>query len=180
MSHITCRLTAKNLDQLRDPTLGNQVWATFLYINCRKCYNKGFDSKLTRKLLYCSRCSTGLGPSQLACRLPSSITISLGARSQFTNVVKEQPVRSAVSARGRCYRATDIVQRSPRANKCQERLVKCDGLYAPTPLGHLSVLSGSSAARQSFIAPSLQQEAKRAAKCHMCPYCVNPLLTLLA
>jgi len=26
---ITCRLTAKNLDRLRNPTLGNRVWATF-------------------------------------------------------------------------------------------------------------------------------------------------------
>ena len=29
MTHITCRLTAKNWDQLRNPTLGNRVWATF-------------------------------------------------------------------------------------------------------------------------------------------------------
>ena len=29
MSHITCRLTAKNRDRLRKPTLGNRVWATF-------------------------------------------------------------------------------------------------------------------------------------------------------
>jgi len=28
-SHVTCRLTAKNRDQLRNPTLGNRVWATF-------------------------------------------------------------------------------------------------------------------------------------------------------
>ena len=26
---VTCWLTAKNRDQLRNPTLGNQVWATF-------------------------------------------------------------------------------------------------------------------------------------------------------
>jgi len=26
----TCKLTAKNRDQLRNPTLGNRVWATFL------------------------------------------------------------------------------------------------------------------------------------------------------
>jgi len=26
---VTCRLTAKNWDQLRNPTLGNRVWATF-------------------------------------------------------------------------------------------------------------------------------------------------------
>jgi len=29
MTHVTCRLTAKNPDQLRNPTLGNRVWATF-------------------------------------------------------------------------------------------------------------------------------------------------------
>jgi len=30
MTHITCRLTAKNREQLRNPMLGNRVWATFL------------------------------------------------------------------------------------------------------------------------------------------------------
>jgi len=30
MTHVTCRLTAKNRDRLRNPTLGNRVWATFL------------------------------------------------------------------------------------------------------------------------------------------------------
>ena len=29
MIHVTCWLTAKNRDQLRNPTLGNLVWATF-------------------------------------------------------------------------------------------------------------------------------------------------------
>ena len=29
MTHVTCRLTAKNRDQLRNPTLGNRVWAAF-------------------------------------------------------------------------------------------------------------------------------------------------------
>ena len=31
MTHATCRLTAKNRDQLRNPTLGNRVWATFTF-----------------------------------------------------------------------------------------------------------------------------------------------------
>jgi len=31
MTHITCRLTAKNRDQLRKPTLCNRVWATFTF-----------------------------------------------------------------------------------------------------------------------------------------------------
>ena len=30
MIRVTCRLTAKNRDQLRNHTLGNRVWATFL------------------------------------------------------------------------------------------------------------------------------------------------------
>ena len=33
MTHVTCRLTAKNWDQLRDHTLSNQVWATFTLFN---------------------------------------------------------------------------------------------------------------------------------------------------
>ena len=31
MTHVTCRLTAKNRDQLRNPTLGNRVWAVFAF-----------------------------------------------------------------------------------------------------------------------------------------------------
>ena len=28
---VTCKLTAKNRDQLRNPTLGNRVWATIIF-----------------------------------------------------------------------------------------------------------------------------------------------------
>jgi len=49
MTHVTCRLTGKNRDQLGNPTLGNRVWATFFnlcsasYASClrdvaRTCY----------------------------------------------------------------------------------------------------------------------------------------------
>jgi len=31
MTHVTCRLTARNQNQLRNPTLGNRVWATFTF-----------------------------------------------------------------------------------------------------------------------------------------------------
>jgi len=35
MTHVTCRLTAKNRDQLQNhPTLSNQVWATFTFFTC--------------------------------------------------------------------------------------------------------------------------------------------------
>ena len=32
LTHVTCRLTAKNRDQLRNPTLGNRLWTTFVPI----------------------------------------------------------------------------------------------------------------------------------------------------
>jgi len=32
MTHVTCRLTAENRDQLRNPTLGNRLWATFTFL----------------------------------------------------------------------------------------------------------------------------------------------------
>jgi len=28
VTHVTCRLTAKNRDRLRNPTLGDRVWAS--------------------------------------------------------------------------------------------------------------------------------------------------------
>jgi len=30
--HVTCRLTAKNQDQLQNPMLSNRVWATFTFV----------------------------------------------------------------------------------------------------------------------------------------------------
>ena len=46
MTHVTCRLTAKNEDQLRNHTLCNRVWATFTFFQryqspkafCVTCY----------------------------------------------------------------------------------------------------------------------------------------------
>ena len=32
MTHVICRLTAKNRDHLRNPTLCNGVWATFTFL----------------------------------------------------------------------------------------------------------------------------------------------------
>jgi len=42
MTHVTCRLTAKNRDQLRNPTLGSRLWATFTFLNTENhCNNSG-------------------------------------------------------------------------------------------------------------------------------------------
>ena len=34
VTHITCRLTAKNRNLLRNPTLCNRIWATFTFTSC--------------------------------------------------------------------------------------------------------------------------------------------------
>ena len=42
MTHVTRRLTAKNRDQLRDPTLGNRVFAIF---QCSSTYLGGISAR---------------------------------------------------------------------------------------------------------------------------------------
>jgi len=37
MTHVTCRLTAKTRDQLRNPTLGNRVWTTITFLRAFSC-----------------------------------------------------------------------------------------------------------------------------------------------
>jgi len=37
MTHVTCRLTATNRDQLRNPTLGSRIWATFTLLVTVSC-----------------------------------------------------------------------------------------------------------------------------------------------
>ena len=52
MTHVTCRLTAKNQDQLRNPTLGNQVWATFSLLKTvnSEIRSGGYSGRFARDL----------------------------------------------------------------------------------------------------------------------------------
>jgi len=53
MTHATCRLTAENRDQLRNPyTLGNGVWATSTFLV--SCIAATVFNKLTYLLTYLS------------------------------------------------------------------------------------------------------------------------------
>jgi len=52
MTQVTCRLTAKNRDQLWNPTLGSRVWA-YLYLFCpgdvvAQCQGVGVTTKRLR------------------------------------------------------------------------------------------------------------------------------------
>jgi len=83
MTHVTCRLTAKNRDQLRDHTLGNRVWATFtfyflLVINWRLIGPTFFS------LQSMASCSRGSSPSV---RQGSSQSSSLAFGNQTKSVL---------------------------------------------------------------------------------------------
>jgi len=43
MTHVICRLTAKNWDQLQNPTLGNRVWVTFTFFLIHSKGGQGMD-----------------------------------------------------------------------------------------------------------------------------------------
>ena len=53
MTHVTCRLTAKNRDQLRNPTLGTRVWATFFTSD--GCLDVKKENIQSCCMLYCKR-----------------------------------------------------------------------------------------------------------------------------
>ena len=55
MTHVTCRLTAKNRDQLQNhPTLSNRVWATFTFFTCS--YSALCDVERAVKRVYVHAC----------------------------------------------------------------------------------------------------------------------------
>jgi len=74
MTHVTCRLTTKNRDQLRNPMLGNRVWATFTFLtqlekstvsndlvkrfNVVLYWSRASASRLYRVLIGCSETRT--------------------------------------------------------------------------------------------------------------------------
>jgi len=47
MTQVIFRLTAKNRDQLRNPTLGNRVWATFTVCDRQVWVDEHIDMRLT-------------------------------------------------------------------------------------------------------------------------------------
>ena len=56
MTHITCRLTAKNRDLLRNPTLGNRVWAAFTFLPTHCTGNsRGLKRTITMHAFYISQ-----------------------------------------------------------------------------------------------------------------------------
>jgi len=51
MTHVTCRLTAENRDQVRNSTLGSRVWATFIFTPVHIADGISFGSAVLRDSL---------------------------------------------------------------------------------------------------------------------------------
>ena len=69
MTHVTCRLTAKNRDQLQNPTLCNRVRATFTFTFTAQQNCSSNDDLRTHARIGYTDISTGKQPAKLA---PSS------------------------------------------------------------------------------------------------------------
>ena len=55
MTHVTCRLTAKNRDQLRNPTtFGNRVWATFTFLHVNLAFSSLSQDNIRVSVECCS------------------------------------------------------------------------------------------------------------------------------
>ena len=89
MIHVTCRLTAKNRDQLRDPTLGNRLCMGYLNLSTHQTHNSCEYSIYPQ---YCVR----------ACVVASAVSVVRAERGG--SVPRSAPVllpRLAVRARRR-------------------------------------------------------------------------------
>jgi len=84
MTHVTCRLTAKNRDQLRNHTLGNRVWAFFSQWSlCRATLQRIRPCMRRRKIL-----KSGGGPRDQEINSRSSETTP-GADHCFESAKKK-------------------------------------------------------------------------------------------
>ena len=91
---ITCRLTAKNLDRLRNLTLGNRVWATFPF------YGVTVDAGRRRRL------SELIGEFAPVYYDRATILQRTTRSTEDSPSAPAAPLRFTMHAYGRCARAT--------------------------------------------------------------------------
>jgi len=79
MTHVTCRLTARNRDQLRDRTLGNGVWATFTLF-----YLITYSFSPDQSVFTAVNCYTGAVPACIYAAPPAFVENSKGSPYSIT------------------------------------------------------------------------------------------------
>ena len=109
MTHVTCRLAAKIWDQLRNPTLGNRVWATFFRFRGQMPPpGEGKCRRLCEVTPCCCRAAVGRY-SVLNSPVAVSTRRRLARRRTKRHIVRRRRRRSAcLPARPREYHACRI------------------------------------------------------------------------
>jgi len=128
MTHVTCRLTAKNRDQRRNPTLGNRVWATFTFSYFKvgweippKCSLPpgGFGPPPNTWFLWAYSSGTSIGSALLT----QLVVVTIGPTDRHTDHATSAAI-ARIRALCACDAALNIVTvlgLSPRRND----VVKC-------------------------------------------------------
>ena len=86
MTRVTCRLTAKNWDLLRNLTLGSQVWVTYFYKHTHPEHETAANPSCTHSELdrRCSRASSRCFSRYFSCSSASRIRMSSSIASMFS------------------------------------------------------------------------------------------------
>jgi len=154
MTHVTCRLTAKNRDRLRNPTLGNRVRATFLVSSYWVSQWRALAPTRTLTLLTpldlnnSVSCSAGL-PFYPSCR--SSLRGGVDVICQGASCVVVSRRQSARESR--CPASQHVIRDRPAAVRRAGMLHYCQltGRILPHRSGRavLSVITGGGVLAQT-------------------------------
>jgi len=93
MTHVTCRLAAKNRDQLRNPTLANRVRATFTF----------FSTETVPRQFSVADGGRQSGPTTQSVLIPLTLSVRTGAR----RVISPPGSRFSSKRRRRKYSSFD-------------------------------------------------------------------------
>jgi len=89
MTHVTGRLTAKNRDQLRNPTLGNRVWATFTFFTWLLVWQAcNAHSKKVDVLILCAAQHRSVNDSQQLRMQRGTPCISLSVHTKRRSIMR--------------------------------------------------------------------------------------------
>ena len=113
MTHVTCRLTAKDRDQLRNPTLGNRVWATFTFFRYRYKAGREEERRGGREFVLCRRNKKdNSAPMAVRHCMQSGV---VGTRRRTVDVVRRRSSSSATRSTVATGRRAGGLRRPPAA-----------------------------------------------------------------
>jgi len=162
VTHVTRRLTAKNRDQLRNPTLGNPVWATFTFFTTINGASGDVLTAITFGVCGCAERWASQQQQQQQPLLMKMVTI-IGLtcdQRKFDPIRQMAPIRTTSSwflgptvsrsvqrvcrARHVSYRSTDRLRQTTKHGRQQAASVRCMRLdLIPTIIDGKHTFSGA-------------------------------------